>query len=457
MDTGTMKWTYVTSVDTDELGEACFNDLNPYMDYMVSEIAMLDSQIQLGEPYTPALPTSVVFVHGTDFQSGGTATANFLNARNIDICGMKLEDVTLNCWGNDAPVEGWRIDIYGYANEAAWLIRNSCFHAIAYTDVDGKFCFEGLNPYMIYKVVEETRSDWMSVSKTCYDHLMATGSGIDIVNINFLNAERGEICGHKYADVNVNGQYDPSVDKPLAGWVVKLYVWMYGAWIYVTSDITDANGDYCFTCLNPYLSYKVVEQTKCDWIAMSPECGSYSWIRFSTSGQSIENVDFLNAQAGPAGLTIGFWKTNIAKNLPRYDHNYINGKPQVSGSTISNYLTAIYLKYYVGMGYHYDYLYYPSSMTQVQKLQKAYQYLNVYDNSIMKQKAQAQILSLLLTEQYKGASYDNSYVVIPNSITGHGMYTGLMSATIVHVLNHYSAGQYAQAQREADYLNNLGH
>ncbi len=99
---------------------------------------------------------------------------------------------------------------------------------------------------------------------------------------------------------------------------------------------------------------------ECDWEAINPKDGSIDPIIFTTSGQHIKDQDFFNARgSGPAGLTIGFWKTNVGKDL-----YYIYGNPQVSASTMERCLRAIYAKYYVGMGYNFAFLKFDSSMNQ---------------------------------------------------------------------------------------------
>ena len=197
----------------------------------------------------------------------------------------------------------------------------------------------------------------------------------------------------------------------------------------------------------------VSEVVQAGWVPTNPDDASIEWLSFTNSGETIEDLDFLNAQCGPDGLTIGFWMTNVGKNLPKNDPNYIKGKPQVARDVLSGYLTTITTKYYGT--YHYEFLNFPAGMSSEDKMKKAFKILNVDDNSEMKLKAEAQILALLLTAEYKGSAYTNAYVFIPDCVTGHGAFHGLMSEWIIHILNHYAAGEYMQAKNEADFTNNL--
>jgi hypothetical protein len=139
---------------------------------------------------------------------------------------------------------------------------------------------------------------------------------------------------------------------------------------------------------------------------------------------------------GPAGLTIGFWKTNIGKNL-----GYIQGKPQLTGEEIEVFLGAINKTY----GEDYPFLH---DLT----LEEAYTILSIPDASNMTQKAEAQILGLLLTAQYK--KYADEYVYLPDIGQG-SYYSGDMSGAIDYILGLYDAGSYEAAKNLADALNNM--
>ncbi|MHC1681257.1 MAG: hypothetical protein AB9860_08495 [Methanomassiliicoccales archaeon] len=431
---------------TDGEGKVCFCDLNPYLNYSVGEVWQYAQSV---DEWTPASPLMVELVSGVDFESGDIVTVDFLNAKNLDICGYKFEDTYLDGWGGDDPVEGWWIYLYAYETYEDWLVFDYIDSASTQTDEFGNYCFEGLNPYWIYDVEEELRSDWTPYGPTYHWGLMAEESGDWICNVNFLNAENGDICGHKYWDKNADGIFNGE-DVPLSGWTVNLYKWGGSSWVFVAQDLTDAGGVWCFENLNPYLTYKVEEVLQAGWVPINPDTGIFEPITFCASGQTASGYDFMNTLCGPDGKTIGFWSTNVGKNL-----KYIKGKAQVSKDDLSTYLTNIYNKYYVTEMYTFDFLYFPGGWTANQKLQKAWEVLTVPDNAVMQDKAEAQILALLLTEQWKGADYSNAFAYIPGCITGHGAVMGTMSNIILHILDHYEAGEFMQAKNEADFLNNL--
>jgi hypothetical protein len=141
---------------------------------------------------------------------------------------------------------------------------------------------------------------------------------------------------------------------------------------------------------------------------------------------------------GPAGLTHGFWKTNIGKNL-----GYQPGEPQVPGDDIAVYLGSISDAY----GGDYGFL-------DTLNMEDAYSILNIPDASDMEQKAEAQILALLLTAEYKGATYKNADVYLPDIGQGSD-YSGDMSEAIEYILNLYGSGQFKAAKNLADALNNI--
>jgi len=428
-------WSLHLTTTTAADGSYFFANLNPYWIYDVYE--------EVRDDWTSASPT---YVRGLESEGSGQSIpgVNFTNARNIDICGCKYEDVNLNGYIDceDSKVAGWDITL------KVWVDGAYRWEACTQTCYFGCYCFHNLDPYKTYAVYEEYRCGWTEVI-TKHEGLEACGSGMDIMGQDFLNARNGDICGHKYWDKNADGIYDPCNETPLQGWTIKLYAWVCDGWVYCGQQKTDCCGCYCFENLNPYLTYKVVEMIPDGWWPVNPDDGVHCPVTFSMSGETIRNVDFLNTQCGPEGKTIGFWKTNVDKNL-----GYIKGKAQISATSLSTYLGAIYDKYYVGLGYEFDFLNF-GGLTQTQRLQKASQILNVDDNSIMQQKAEAQILALLLTEQWKGACYSDAFVYVPACITGSTPFIGNMSGVIQEILDLYGCGEYTVAKNMADFLNNL--
>jgi hypothetical protein len=141
---------------------------------------------------------------------------------------------------------------------------------------------------------------------------------------------------------------------------------------------------------------------------------------------------------GPAGLSKGFWKTNAGKNLGE-----IPGSYQVDKATLKKYIQAIVEKY----GGDYEFL-------ATLDLEKAHKILNIPDPSNMKDKAEAQILALLLTSMHKGDEYKDAKVVI-KCLKYCVCYEGDMAGAIDMILKLYSSCRYDAAKDIADRLNNI--
>jgi hypothetical protein len=119
--------------------------------------------------------------------------------------------------------------------------------------------------------------------------LALTGIVSDVV----VPPEPGSIYGAKYHDLNKNGAVDPT-EPGLPGWEILLSV---GDTL-VNSMLTDADGNYGFTGLEPDTTYTVSETLQEGWEAISPLSGTQNV--FVVSGETVVDVNFLNAEiSGP--------------------------------------------------------------------------------------------------------------------------------------------------------------
>ncbi len=164
----------------------------------------------------------MIFKHeGVVFTSSGQELnkgTDFLNAQLGSICGKKWEDIDLSKTVNtgDIGVSGWTINLY-VRNNGDWKLI-----ACVDTDLNGKYCFTGLDPYQTYKVEEENPvSGWVTVI-TVHENVKIKTSGGKVCGVDFLNAQLGCICGHKYWDKDYDGVYDKCLDVPLSGWTIQL-------------------------------------------------------------------------------------------------------------------------------------------------------------------------------------------------------------------------------------------
>jgi len=294
----------VPNVDgyTNETGWFCATNVIPGT-YWVSEYSDLD---WMGIENGSGSSIQVVI------ESGSSEQVWFGNAELISLCGYKLEDVDLDGEG-DIGVEGWFIEIYGYANVSDWLSMTESFYANTTTDVDGHYCFEDLNPFWIYDVYEELNTSWTSVGPTFYWELVAEGSGVNITGINFTNAQNIDICVYKYEDIGLDGWNGSN--PPVEGWWMDLYVWD-GGWVWLDGDYTNETGKVCFTNLNPYLNYTVMEEMRSGWIPYGP-----------TSMELISGIDFLSGDE----LTVSF--LNIEKvSICVFKYEDMNGNGVYDGT-----------------------------------------------------------------------------------------------------------------------------
>jgi hypothetical protein len=124
----------------------------------------------------------------------------------------------------------------------------------------------------------------------------------------------------------------------------------------------------------------------------------------------------------------GFWKTNIGKHLGEID-----GKPQVKKADLISYLEAISEKY----GDNFSFL---EDLT----LESAYDILCIPDPPSAKDKAEAQILAVLLNAEYLGDDCKDKVIYLLH--IGYDIYyEGNVPGAIVYILGLYSSGQYEGA------------
>lgn len=246
-----------------------------------------------------------------------------------------------------------------------------------------------------------------------------------------------EIFGYKFFDGNKDGEWC-CCEPPIADWEINLYGFDgQGDLMFSASTLTDDDGRYSFTGLDPGLDYVVEEEMPEGWYSVMPASVEVDL----DAGDSV-NVTFGNYACNPAGLSKGFWKSNIKKWLVK------DGKgTQVDLEDIEQYLWSINETY----GQDFDFLNFTNT-TDDAHLWKAYEILDIPDSSNMTMKAQAQILALLLTAEHI-EGYEESGVQIPDMGWGY-CYTGSMDGAIAEILDLYSDGEYELAKDLADYLNN---
>ena len=154
------------------------------------------------------------------------------------------------------------------------------------------------------------------------------------------------------------------------------------------------------------------------------------------------------------GLTIGFWKTNAAKDL-----GLITGRPQVPKDPYLSLLGCVGSKYGVsiddwsawkitantaGLKWALHWLSYGAYVPSVGWTN------GDASNPIVK--ARAQLLALMLTACYKGANYLDAWIYVPG-VPGHAQ-PMTISDWISYIIGQYNADHYKDVYYIANYLNN---
>ena len=147
--------------------------------------------------------------------------------------------------------------------------------AITYTDEDGNYFFDGLEPGKTYCVTEMQPDDYCDGITTPgnlggeinvevpagYDqiHNIFLGSDQDGINYNFGEGRRGSLSGYVYEDADKNGVKNAG-EKGIEGVLLTLWVWDGTQYIQTSkATTTDDNGYYEFTDLCPFKTYQIRE------------------------------------------------------------------------------------------------------------------------------------------------------------------------------------------------------
>ena len=180
---------------------------------------------------------------------------------------------------------------------------------------------------------------------------------------------------------------------------------------------------------------------------------------YNDEGHPVPNLNillsgiFVDKVEPVCGHTIGFWKTNAAKDL-----KLNKGKAQVNKADYLALLDCVDSTYSSEIGDWAEWNI--SSPSDVTDLKWALHWLsygayqpgtNSWDNpdaSNPLTKARAQLLSLLLTACYKGTNYTDAWISVP----GYNVWS-TVSEWIEEIFYHYNMGHYKIVYKLANYLN----
>ncbi|HYQ87603.1 MAG TPA: SdrD B-like domain-containing protein [Bacteroidota bacterium] len=151
----------------------------------------------------------------------------------------------------------------------------------------------------------------------------------DVMLVYVRPGAGGSISGMKFQDLNNNGVKDP-LEPAIPYWKIRL------TGTRTASTLTDANGNYIFTCLAAG-GYTITEDSKAGWVRTYPVSGSYSITL--ASGDSSKGNDFGNFQ--PNSITVrkfqdndGSFSTSLDRTATGWHLEVRSGS--VSGPTVAS-------------------------------------------------------------------------------------------------------------------------
>jgi protocatechuate 3,4-dioxygenase beta subunit len=322
------------TVTTDENGNYCFTDLKAG-DYTIKEVMQTGWEQTAPPPghHTVTLAAGQNLV-GRSF--GNRRVVSDTPVKTGGICGIKFNDLNGN--GARDPGEpglpGWQIHISGPTDTS--VITNS----------QGNYCVMGLLPG-IYTIAEVEQPGWVQTTPPSGHHSLAVAADHGYGDKNFGNrrvtsdtpvkpdgpisvgpisvnpnaimlAQLGSICGTKFNDANRNGVRDPG-EPGLSGWQVTI------SGPADSTVVTDAQGNYCFTGLNPG-TYTISEVMQSGWMQTAPSSPA-NYTVVLADGQNVDNRNFGNWRSPAFPSAISGTKFNDANGNGVRDP----GEPGLSG------------------------------------------------------------------------------------------------------------------------------
>lgn len=230
-----------------------------------------------------------------------TASVNILHGGTIS--GRKFNDVNGNGSGTGDPGRnGVTITLFRDANgngtlETATDTLVSSQPTATSVGQDGRYTFGDLAPatYFVQETVPAGSTQTAPPSPGIYTVIIATDESVTDRDFgNFVNIT---ISGHKFLDLNNNGELDD--DEPgLEDWQIFLDTDGDGLLdVGERNTLTDEDGDYSFTNLGPG-TYTVREILQAGWRRTSDNPAAIT----ASGGQNVTGIDFGNLPIGDAIL-----------------------------------------------------------------------------------------------------------------------------------------------------------
>nr|WP_269438234.1 SdrD B-like domain-containing protein [Phosphitispora fastidiosa] len=208
------------------------------------------------------------------------------------ISGHKFKDNNRNSlWDTGEPaLSNWTIKLYSGEEQIDETTTNA----------SGYYEFTNLE-FGDYRVEEVQQTGWTQTAPDTEENPGYFDVTLDeayrlVGDLDFGNYrpsgggdDYGSISGHKYNDLNGNGEWDKDGDKPepaLSGWTINLSNG--------DTDITDEDGYYSFTRL-PYGTYTVSEVQQEGWTQTAPESFDFTVV-INRSNEDHKDLDFGNEE-----------------------------------------------------------------------------------------------------------------------------------------------------------------
>ena len=278
---------------------------------------------------------------------------NFGNFKNIYVEACKKVDVdgNLNTLNDQSYKFGWTVNLLtdGQVSDTKTTGENGCYR---WSDIEPN------HTYGVSEMVPAT--GWTALTATSHDF------GIPMSGQNqsytFVNFDNGHISGHKFNDLNGNGDWDKNTqddipDEPaIKGWKIYLDRPNDQSDIYIS---TSDSGYYNFSNLGPG-SYRVYEEQKSGWTQTKPQGdyvinmigngdfddydfgnqgrASYSFTKHIVNGQADESTwDF--TVTGPNGYSKNYLQ--VGNNETRSGTDVPAGTYTLTENTSGDYNTNI--------------------------------------------------------------------------------------------------------------------